>query len=97
MQANPPSFERDAAAVDLARSGTTAQAERFVELIGVDFRKRYPQCCRTLGTIGNVNDVTQAHALVHGEETDVFANAGYQGVGKREETQDINVNWHVAM
>ena len=50
-----------------------------------------------VGTAANVSDVTQAHALVHGEETDVFADAGYQGVGKREETQDIAVNWHVAM
>lgn len=50
-----------------------------------------------VGTAANVNDVTQAHALVHGEETDVFADAGYQGVGKRDETQEINVNWHVAM
>ena len=41
--------------------------------------------------------MTQAHALVHGEETDVFADACYQGVGKRDETQDIQVNWHVAM
>ena len=46
-----------------------------------------------VGTAANVNDVTQADALVHGEETD----AGYQGVAKREETQDIDVNWHVAM
>ena len=49
------------------------------------------------GTAANVNDVTQAHALVHGQETDVFADAGYQGVNKREETQDIKVCWHVAM
>lgn len=50
-----------------------------------------------VGTAANVNDVTQAHALVHGEEADVFADAGYQGVAKREETQDIKANWHVAM
>ncbi|WP_175854930.1 IS5 family transposase [Burkholderia anthina] len=50
-----------------------------------------------VGTAANVNDVTQAHALVHGEEADVFADAGYQGVGKRDETQDIAVHWHVAM
>lgn len=50
-----------------------------------------------VGTAANVNDVTQAHALVHGQETDVLADAGYQGVDKRAETQDINVNWHVAM
>jgi IS5 family transposase len=50
-----------------------------------------------VGTAANVNDVTQAGALVHGEETDVFADAGYQGVAKREETQGIKANWHVAM
>ena len=50
-----------------------------------------------VGTAANVNDVTQAHALVHGEEINVLADAGYQGVDKRAETQDINVNWHVAM
>ena len=49
------------------------------------------------GTAANVNDVTQAHAVVHGQETDVFADAGYQGVDKRQETQGIAVNWHVAM
>ena len=50
-----------------------------------------------VGTAANVNDVTQASALVHGEETDVFADAGYQGVAMREETQDMEANWHVAM
>jgi IS5 family transposase len=50
-----------------------------------------------VGTSANVNDVTQAHALVHGEETDVFADAGYQGVDKREDTQDIRARWHVAL
>ena len=50
-----------------------------------------------VGTAANVHDVTQASALVHGEETDVFADAGYQGVDKREETQDIDVDWHVTM
>ena len=50
-----------------------------------------------VGTAANVNDVTQAHKLVHGEETDVFADAGYQGVSKREETQDIDATWHIAM
>jgi len=50
-----------------------------------------------VGTAANVNDVTQAHALVHGDERDVYADAGYQGVGKREETQGMDINWHVAM
>ena len=50
-----------------------------------------------VGTAANVNDVTQADKLIHGHETDVFADAGYQGVDKREEVQGIDVNWHVAM
>lgn len=32
-----------------------------------------------VGTSANVNDVTQAHALLHGEEADAFADAGYEG------------------
>ncbi len=49
------------------------------------------------GTAANVNDVTLAHALLHGEEKHVFADAGYQGVEKREENQETPVTWHVAM
>lgn len=50
-----------------------------------------------VGTAANVNDVTQAGKLIHGEESDVFADAGYQGVAKREEVRGLNVHWHVAM
>jgi len=50
-----------------------------------------------IATPANVHDVTQAHALLHGNETEVFADAGYQGVGKREENRDTPVTWHVAM
>jgi len=50
-----------------------------------------------VGTAANVNEVTLAHALVHKQEADVFAYAGYQGVAKREEAQALQVNWHVAM
>jgi IS5 family transposase len=46
-------------------------------------------------TAANVNDVTQAGALLHGEETDAFGDAGYRGVAKREEAQ--GPQWHVAM
>lgn len=50
-----------------------------------------------IGTAANVNDVTQAQGLLHGEETDVFGDAGYQGVEKREENLEVPVNWHVAL
>ena len=33
--------------------------------------------------------------MLHGEETDVFADAGYQGAAKRPEA--TGVVWHVAM
>jgi IS5 family transposase len=48
-------------------------------------------------TPANTADVTQAHRLLHGEETDVFGDAGYQGVEKREENQKTDVNWHTAL
>jgi IS5 family transposase len=48
-----------------------------------------------IGTAANVNDVTQGHGLLHGKETDVFADAGYQGAMKRPEA--TGVAWHVAM
>lgn len=50
-------------------------------------------------TAANVHDVTQAHALLHGEETNVFADSGYRGVDKREEIQARHpgVSWHIAM
>jgi len=50
-----------------------------------------------IGTAGNVSDITQAQALLHGDETDVFGDAGYQGVEKREENLEVPVTWHVAM
>lgn len=50
-----------------------------------------------VGTAANVNDVTQARELVRGDEAEVFCDAGYQGVDKREETQDVKAKWHIAM
>ena len=50
-----------------------------------------------VGTAANVADVTQAQALLHGDEEDVFADAGYQGIDKREENIGAPLNWHVAM
>ncbi len=50
-----------------------------------------------IGTAANVGDITQAAALLHGQETDVFADAGYQGIAKRDEAKALDVNWHVAM
>jgi len=48
-----------------------------------------------IGTAANVSDVTVGNALLHGEETDVFADAGYQGADKRDDA--TGASWHVAM
>lgn len=50
-----------------------------------------------VGTAANVHDVTQAHALPHGDEEMVLGDAGYQGVEKREENLGRDVQWHIAM
>ena len=48
-------------------------------------------------TAANVHDVTEAHNLLHGGETMVWCDAGYQGVHKREENRGLKVDWQVAM
>ena len=48
-------------------------------------------------TAANVHDVTETHNLLHGGETVVWGDAGYQGVHKREENLGLSVEWLVAM
>ena len=48
-------------------------------------------------TSANVHDVTEAHRLLHGEEQQVWGDAGYIGVQKREENLGLAVDWQVAM
>jgi IS5 family transposase len=49
-----------------------------------------------VGTAANVNDVTQAQSLLHGEETEAHGDAGYQGAEKRPEAQG-KAKWNIAM
>lgn len=51
-----------------------------------------------IGTAANVADITQAHALLHGQEKKAHADAGYLGVEKRAEIAAAHsgVDWHVA-
>ena len=44
-----------------------------------------------IGTAGNVSDVTQANALLHGDEVAAMGDAGYQGVEKREKNLEKSV------
>jgi len=62
--------------------------------IGVDAESGLVHTVR--GTAANVNDVVEANCLLHGQESDVFADAGYQGAHKRADAKP-GVNWHVAM
>ncbi|MEX3936640.1 IS5 family transposase [Paraburkholderia phymatum] len=48
-----------------------------------------------IGTAANVHDIDVAEALLHGEEADVYADAGCQGIEKRCERGVVR--WHVAM
>lgn len=53
-------------------------------------------------TAANVSDISQTAALLHGQESEVWADAGYVGVEKREDMQQAlaaneqTVQWHVA-
>ncbi|STB63861.1 Transposase DDE domain [Chromobacterium violaceum] len=49
------------------------------------------------GTAANVADVTMVDQLLHGEEIDVFGDAGFAGVHKRAEHQSRAVRWWIAM
>lgn len=50
-------------------------------------------------TAANAHDITQAHALLHGQEREVVADSGYRGIEKREEIQqrEHQPQWRVAM
>lgn len=49
-----------------------------------------------VGTAANVHDVTQTHALLHGEEAAVFGDSGYTGAARRDENREIEADWHIA-
>ena len=63
--------------------------------IGVDAESGLAHSLET--TPANESDVATAHALLHGGEERVWGDAGYQGVGKREENRNAAVAWEVAM
>jgi len=62
--------------------------------IGVDIESGLVHTVK--GTSGAVNDVVEANSLVRDSDREVFADAGYQGAGKRPDARD-DVNWHIAM
>ena len=63
--------------------------------LGVDARSGVVHSFST--TPANVHDVTEAHRLLHGGEKQVWGDAGYIGVQKRQENLELDVEWQVAM
>jgi IS5 family transposase len=47
-------------------------------------------------TAANVSDVVMTGELLHGNEDDVYADAGYIGAEKRDELKDLDVTWNTA-
>ena len=66
-------------------------------LIGVDADSGLVHTVTT--TAADAHYVTQAHALLHGQEEVVFTDSGYWGVEKRQEIQEKHggVDWQFAM
>jgi IS5 family transposase len=50
-----------------------------------------------VGTAANEADINQTAFLLHGLETDVFADAGYTGADKRPELEACDVCWNIAI
>ena len=63
--------------------------------IGVDSETGVVHSVST--TPANVHDVTETPRLLHGGETQVWGDAEYQGVDKRPENRDLEVEWQVAL
>lgn len=62
--------------------------------IGVDAKSGLTHSFTT--TAANEHDLNQAEHLLHGDESFVFADAGYRGAEKRDELKDAEVGWHIA-
>ena len=63
--------------------------------IGVDAHTGLVHSLAT--TAASVADVTQVSQLLHGSETRVWGDAGYQGVDRRPEHQGRAMDWQVAL
>jgi transposase, IS5 family len=58
--------------------------------IGVDAQSGLVHTVR--GTAANVNDMVRANSLLHGQESDAFGYAGYQGASQRPDAKE-GVRW----
>jgi Transposase and inactivated derivatives, IS5 family len=96
--AAPPSVKNEANARDPEMHQTKKGNQWYFGMkahIGVDAESGLVHT--VVGTAANEADVTQTEHLLHGEEKDVFLDAGYVGADKREELKDRDINWQIAM
>jgi transposase, IS5 family len=49
-----------------------------------------------VSTAANVADVTQTDKLLHGDEKELYADAGYTGADKREALKDTKIRCNIA-
>ncbi|HRF04740.1 IS5 family transposase [Accumulibacter sp.] len=96
--AAPPSVKNEANARDPDMHQTKKGNQWYFGMkahIGVDAESGLVHT--VVGTAANEADVTQTEHLLHGEEKDVFLDAGYIGADKREKLKGRDVNWQIAM
>jgi transposase, IS5 family len=96
--AAPPSVKNEAKARDPEMHQTKKGNQWYFGMkahIGVDAESGLVHT--VVGTAANEADVTQTAHLLHGDEQDVFLDAGYTGAEKRDELKDLDVNWGIAM
>lgn len=60
-------------------------------------RGRSPIACSVNRAAASSHDVTQATNLLHGQVSDVYADSDFRSIDRREESQNADVNWHIAM
>lgn len=96
--AAPPSVKNEAKARDADMHQTKKGNQWYFGMkahIGVDAESGLVHTLT--GTAANVADVTETGNLLHGDETTVFADAGYVGADKRDELKDREIDWQIAM
>ncbi len=48
-------------------------------------------------TAANEHDIVVTDRLLHGEEEQVWSDAGYQGIEERDEHEDREVEWNISV
>ena len=96
--AAPPSVKNEAKARDPDMHQTRKGNQWYFGMkahIGVDAESGLVHT--VVGTAANEADITQTEHLLHGDEKEVFLDAGYVGAEKRDALKERDINWQIAM